>query len=154
MENDLYREHDKVEDNFPEGGTGRARQHVNNEVTMEAEILKGYPVLHVVPVKQQETMAVSTTEDFSTLGLTELNRDQVAELQKMDSYIRRIIANARKHTNENGIFTVIDNIWYQVFEHGQKKKWCRQLLSYALLVPKSLVATVLVNTHLELLHLE
>ncbi len=80
MENNLYREHNKVEDNFPEGGTGSARQHVNDEVIMEAEILKGYPVLYVVPVKQQESMAVSTTEDFSMLGLTKLNRDQVAEL--------------------------------------------------------------------------
>ncbi len=111
-----------MEDNFPEGSTGKARQHINDEVIMEAEILKGYPILHAVPIKQQESMAVSTTEDFSMLGLTELDRKQVAELQKKDPYIRRIIANTGKTTNENGIFTEIDNIWYQVFEHGQKKK--------------------------------
>ncbi len=90
----------------------------NDEVITEAEILKGYPVLHVVPIKQQESIAVSTTEDFSTLGLTELDRNQVAELQKKDSYMKRIMANAGKHTNENRIFTKIDNIWYWVFEHG------------------------------------
>ncbi len=122
MENDLYREHDKVEDNFPEGGMGKARQHVNDEVIMEAEILKGYPILHVVPVKQQESIAVSTTEDFSMLGLTELDRNQVAELQKKDSYIKRIMADAGKCTNKNRICTEIDNIWYWVFEHGQRKK--------------------------------
>ncbi len=62
------------------------------------------------------------------------------------------MTNAGKCTNENGIFTEIDNIGYQVFEHQQRKKQHRRLPSYALLVPKSLVATVLVNTHLELLH--
>ena len=86
------------------------------------------------------------------LGLTELGRKQVAELQEKDPYIRRVIAAAGKCTNENRIFTKIDSIWYWVFEHGQKRKWCRRVPSYALLVPRSLVATVLVNTHLELLH--
>ncbi len=153
VENDLYREHDKVEDDFPEGGMDKARQHVNDEVITEAKILKGYPILHAVPVRQQESVAVSTMEEFSTLGLTKLDRKQVAELQKKDPYIRRIVAEAGKHTNENGIFTKIDNIWYRVFEHGQKRKHHRRVPSYALLVLKSLVATVLVNTHLELLHL-
>ncbi len=50
-------------------------------------------------------MAVSTTEDFSTLGLTELDRKQVVELQEKNPYIRRVIATAGKCTNENGIFT-------------------------------------------------
>ena len=98
-------------------------------------------------------MAVSTTEDFSILGLTELDRNQVTELQKKDPYIRRIMANSGKCTNKNGIFTKIDNIWYWVFEHGQRRKQCRRIPSYSLLVLRSLVATVLVNTHLELLHL-
>ena len=97
-------------------------------------------------------MAVSTTEDFSILGLTELDRKQVTELQEKDLYIRKVIAAAGKCTNENGIFTKIDNIWYWVFKHGQKRKWCRRVPSYTLLVLRSLVATVLVNTHLELLH--
>ncbi len=52
MENDLYREHDEIENDFPEGGTGKARQHINDEVITEAEILKGYLILHAVPVKQ------------------------------------------------------------------------------------------------------
>ncbi len=112
MENDLYWEHDKIESNFPEGGMGKARQHVNEEVILEAEILRGYPILHAVPVKQHESIAVSTNEDFSMLGLTELDRKQVAELQEKDPYIRRVIAAAGKHTNENGIFTKIDNVWY------------------------------------------
>ena len=111
MENDLYREHDKIESDFPEGSTGKARQHIN-EVIPEAEILKGYPILHAIPVKQHESVAVSTTEDFSTLGLTELDRKQVAELQEKDPYIRRVIAAAGKCTNENRIFTKVDNIWY------------------------------------------
>ncbi len=55
-------------------------------------------------------MVVSTTEDFSTLGLTELDRKQVVELQKKDPYIRRVIAAAGKCTNENRIFTEIDDI--------------------------------------------
>ena len=67
-------------------------------------------------------MVVSTTEDFSTLGLTELDRKQVVELQKKDPYIRRVIAAAGKCTNENRIFTEIDDIWYWVFEYGQKRK--------------------------------
>ncbi len=58
---------------------------------------------------------------FSKLGLTELDRKQVAELQEKDPYIRRVITAAGKCTNENGIFTKIDNIWYRVFENGQKK---------------------------------
>ena len=88
MENDLYREHDEIENDFPEGGTGRARQHINEEVIPEAEILKGYLILHAIPVKQQESVSVSTTKDFLTLGLTELDRKQVAELQEKDPYIR------------------------------------------------------------------
>ncbi len=78
MENDLYQEHDKIESNFPEGG--KARQHVNEEIIPEVEILKGYLILHAIPVKQHESVAVSTNEDFLTLGLTELDRKQVAEL--------------------------------------------------------------------------
>ena len=84
MENDLYQEHDKIESNFPEGGMGKARQHVNEEVLPEAEVLRGYPILHAIPVKQQESVAVSTNEDFLMLGLTELDRKQVAELQEKD----------------------------------------------------------------------
>ena len=80
MENDLYWEHDEIESDFPEGGTGKARQHVNEEVILEAEILKGYPILHAIPVKQHKSVTVSTTEDFLTLGLTGLDRKQVAEL--------------------------------------------------------------------------
>ncbi len=110
VENDLYRDHDKVEDDFP-GGTGRAKQHANNEVTAEAEVLRALPVLHAIPVKQQESMVVSTTEEFSAFGLTELDRKQVAELQRKDPYIKRIMANAKKHTNEKGIFTIVDDIW-------------------------------------------
>ncbi len=102
MENNLYQEYDKIESDFPEGSTGKARQHINEEVILEVKILKGYLILHAVPVKQHESMAVSTTEDFLMLGLTELDRKQVAELQEKDPYIRRVIATAGKHTNEMG----------------------------------------------------
>ncbi len=98
VENDLYQEHDEIESDFPEGSMGRARQHVNEEVLPETEVLRGYPILHAIPVKQQESVAVSTSEDFSTLGLTELDRKQVAELQEKDSYIRRVIAASGKCT--------------------------------------------------------
>ncbi len=60
--------------------------------------------------------------------------------------------NSKKRTNKNRIVTTIDDVWYRVFEHGQKRKKYQQLPSYALLIPMSLVAMVLVNTHLELLH--
>ena len=111
MENDLYREHDEIENDFPEGGIGKARQHINEEV-IPAKILKGYLILHTIPIKQYDSVAVSTTEDFLMLGLTELDRKQVAELQEKDPYIRRVITTAGKYTNENGIFTKVDNIWY------------------------------------------
>ncbi len=91
---------------------GKARQHINKEVILEAEVLRGYLILHAVPVKQQESVAVSTNEDFLTLGLTELDRKQVTELQEKDPYIRRVIAATGKCTNKNGIFTKIDNVWY------------------------------------------
>ena len=61
VENDLYREHDEIENDFPEGSMGKARQHI----ITEAEILKGYLILHAVPVKQQESMVVSTTKQIS-----------------------------------------------------------------------------------------
>ncbi len=75
-----YWEHDEIESDFPEGSMGKARQHINEEVILEAEILRGYLILHIIPVKQHESVAVPTNEDFLILGLTELDRKQVAEL--------------------------------------------------------------------------
>ncbi len=69
MENDLYRDHDEVED-FPEGGTGKARKHVNEELIPEAEVLKTLPILQMLPVKQQESLTITTSGDFSEFGLT------------------------------------------------------------------------------------
>ena len=98
----------------------------------------------VTPEKAKSITDLTVSEDKA------IDNEQMHELQQQDVYCRRILENQLTATDKNGRFMVVDELLYRMVVGDQKGK--EHLDCLALVIPKVLVLTVIVNMHLELLH--
>ena len=176
IKNELYRPHDEVENDFPHGCQGAVKktsEEKRSENAAVASITRQNAVntpLVPPPEKFQETRdqiwflndptivqavkLIKPGEDdkLVAVNINKLGVDRLRELQDLDVACRRIKKQLATQTDANGRFLLQDNVLYRMHlgDSGMKSK--RHLDSLVLVIPRSLKMTVMLNTHLELMH--
>ena len=167
VEHDLYRKHDEIGSDFPEGGQGKEKQD-NQESAEEA--------LPAAPMKLQTTLVLNVHKGITSCEAELWDTEKFKPIQAKDRYVQRITKELGKGRQDMP-FAIHDGILYKkgilkTPEMVHKKQSDRldrlkrrtdaglgldavelngpDLL--ALVIPKCLVPTVLVNTHVELCH--
>ena len=76
--------------------------------------------------------------------------EEFLQMQKSDAYCARIMKTKHNNTAENGEFLIKNKLLYRVFHGNEHKK--ERIAALALVIPSPLRASIVWNTHVELLH--
>ena len=154
VKNELFRPHDEVEKDFPEGGIGKKGKPINDfgqkRKKFMTPMLKERAAAPPMANQLRKSMCLVVQEDDnkSTCEVVNLDTGLVKELQGSDKYIKRILEKMATYTEKNGKFQLVGSLLYKVLDPADGVR----VKSHALVIPRELVDTVLVNTHVELCH--
>ena len=157
---ELFEEHKEIDHDFPSKPKLDTRSQLTQvKVPVMDNDTATAAVADVLPQAEQVRRQLTDGEEAQLLGvtseltirrITHLSNEQVKSLQSKCNYCRRIIDSLDTMRPENGVFTLKDGILYRVYDGTSRGS--EGLPGLVLVVPNSLILSVIVNTHKELKH--
>ena len=149
----LFHDHTDVESDFPAFPKSATPVDTGSQVSVVA--LSADTARHVFDAastldEKDEAKLLGILEDLKITDFARLSTEQVKYMQQHDNYCSRIMSRLPTFTGANGKFQVVDGLLYKHALNDVAGK--ERLASLALVVPKGLTLSILINLHKELNH--
>jgi hypothetical protein len=102
------------------------------------------------PSAKEEAELLGVMAELSIKDITKLTNEQVKYLQSVDNFCKRIMTRLDSFTEHNGVFHYENGLLYKQYVNITPGK--ERLPGLALVVPKCLTLSVILNLHKELKH--
>ena len=132
-----------VKEGKPTNGYGEKR-HLTPRVK---DLVQPVPVM-TTQLREETCLVVTEDEKNTTCEVLDLDTGKVQGMQQADRYIQRLLKGMSTYTEDNGVFQLVGGLLYKVLDKNDG----RRVKSHALVIPRELVDTVIINTHIELCH--